>query len=154
MFENIENKLEVDKDGAPSARDIQISTAFLMLKVGRADNSLDGCEVKSVTEALKRQFNINDAEAGDVLGVAEFLSRDSDKSEQFTDIIKNNFDQEQKMVVMTMIWKVVVADFQVEDTEVQLARAFQSQLGLSDEQGDQALAKARAAQGDLDALKI
>ena len=53
------------------------------------------------------------------------------------------FSEEQRVLVLAMVWKVVIADGKVEKTEKRFARLIQPRLKLDDSQAEEALRMAQ-----------
>ncbi|MCB0346397.1 MAG: TerB family tellurite resistance protein [Bdellovibrionales bacterium] len=137
MFERISDflqggaTLEVNKQGQPTSKDLMVATVALMLNMGHSDSSFGDDEFKSIMSSLNVQFDLSDDEAGHIVDIAEILRKDKAKTGHIMSIIREGFSVEQRELVLSMLWKVVLADGVVEDFEVKYASEVRAQLDLS-----------------------
>lgn len=140
MFKNLEQfltgaaSLEVDANGAPSDRDLQICTAVLLLQMACVDEHLTKGEIDSIVRVLDKQFVLEHAVAGDLLEVADFLRRDRAKLDEIVAVINKRFSEKQKQTIIAMLWRVMNADGSVSKLEAYLAAEIAGTFGLSPDQ--------------------
>ncbi len=137
MFERIsdflqgEATLDVDKSGEPTSKDLMVATVAVLLNMGHSDHSLGDDEFKAIMSSLNHEFDLSDDEAGHIVDIADILRQNKEKAGAIARIIKDGFSMEQRELVLSMLWKVVLADGVVEDFEVKYASNIREQLGLS-----------------------
>ncbi|MCB0323158.1 MAG: TerB family tellurite resistance protein [Bdellovibrionales bacterium] len=137
MFEKINQflagtaSLGVESSGQPTARDLQIATAALLVKMAFVDERLADEEMKALVGNLNRQFHLSDTEAGDLLEVADYLRRDQAKLSELINLIHKRFEEAQRITIVAMLCRVMHADGVVTKLEAHLASEVAQSLKLS-----------------------
>lgn len=139
--------LEVDKNGTPTSKDLQVATAVLLLEMAGADEDFAPEEVQSCFRSMEKQFNISDSETLAIMELAQKSREDQGKVDSFVAAINENFSDKQRQLILAMIWKVVIADQLVERYEQKLAEQFRARLKLTEQQSEEA--KSLALQGHV-----
>lgn len=134
-FVHGEASLEVDKSGKPVSNELTLGTILALLNMAEADNRFADDEFRSIVASLNREFDLTDEEAGHLIEIAAVLKQDKQKSRELLDSVKHAFSFEQKEIVLSMLWKLVLADGLVEEFEASYAAKIREELGLSLEQG-------------------
>ena len=142
MFENIksffrgEASLRMDEIGEPSSRDLQIATGVLLLNIAGADNDYAPEEVQGIYAMMEDQFNITDQETLSILEEADKLRQEKGRMDEFINAVNKHFSEEQRQLILAMIWKVVIADEMIENYEQRFASELRQCLQLSREQAE------------------
>jgi len=123
--------LEVEAGGTPTKRDLQISTAVILVKISQADDFSSWKETNEILGMLELHFKLGPSEAAQVMDVARVLVRDSNKVETFITTVKERFDIQQLTTVGAMIWKVMMADGVIHARETKVAEQIGKLLGLT-----------------------
>lgn len=137
-FLSSEVNLERTHDGEEVDRELLVGIGVLMLQMAGADNDYAPEEIQSCFRSLERQFGISDEEAMKVLEEAEATRADPDKVSNLIEKITEDFNEEQRKLILALIWKVVVADEQIEGYELRIANQLRVRLQLSEEQAEEA----------------
>ena len=132
-LEKFLNKHPQAKDKMPSeksAEKVMLATTALFLEMVYADFKIDPQEEKEIVSALKTIFNIRDQEI--VLLIEEAKAERASKYDiwGFTNIIINNFSQEERINILEKLWLLVFADGRVDKYEDALIRKISGLLGL------------------------
>jgi uncharacterized tellurite resistance protein B-like protein len=140
MFKNLNeffggHKLEIDCEGQPNSHDLHVSVVVLCCSLAFSDGELETPEISNMTGTLFREFGLADHEAGELLELAHFLVHDKSKIDQFIEKIKSNFSLEQRQLLLSILWKVIISDGIAEAEETKLIAQLRHNLGLSIEQG-------------------
>lgn len=123
--------LEVDKSGEPTSKDLIVSIVALLLNMGHSDHSFADEEFKAIISSLNSHFDLSDQEAGHMVDIADILRREKQKAGEVIRIIREGYSPQQREQILTILWKVVLADGRVEDFEVKYASTVRDQLGLT-----------------------
>ena len=140
MFENIlgfftgKSSLEVDKDGTPTSRDLQVAAVVLLVEVAHADNKFEGSELDAIVKAMNDEFDLTPEDTGELLEIAQCLREESGRIDEFVEVINANFDESQRQKLLSMVWKVIGADEVVEESEASSAAKIRKRLKLTLEQ--------------------
>ena len=106
MLEHIEDylrgsaSLQSDKYGAPTDKDLLISTIALFIKMARIDDNLCKEEIQSLFSTLNAQFELPNSEIGHLVEVAELLLANPDKHDELIATVRDHFQKEQKITVV------------------------------------------------------
>lgn len=145
MFKNLrgfidgEATLAVDKDGMPTERDLMIGVVMLLLELSHGDSHLAPEEVTELVRNMNREFALQDHEIADLMEVAEVLRKNRGKVEHFIETVNSHYDDEQRQVILAMLWRLIRADGRIEKSEQQLAIKLRTVLNLSLEQAVRAV---------------
>ena len=138
--------LEVDKNGQPSDREIQIACAVLLLEMAGADNDYSPAEVEMCLTSIQQQFKLSREAATEPLEIADGLRKQNNKVDEFVKIINENYNDKQRTRILAMVWKVVIADGAVEKFELRFATQMKFRLKLDDAAADRARKMAESRQ--------
>ena len=144
MFENMkeffkgETTLVVNKDGEATSRDLEIATGVLLLEMAGADQDYAPEEVRTIFAIMEKQFGISDADTLQILEDADKLRQQEGKFDEFVSAVNEHFDEKQKLIILAMIWKVIIADELIEKYEQRFAADLRQRLQLSREQAEAA----------------
>lgn len=99
-------------DAVPGSSEhlLQLATAVLLVEVMRADPALGASERLAVVAALRRTFTLAEDELARLVELAEETARTASDFHQFTSVINDRFDQDQKARVIEYMWRVAYAD--------------------------------------------
>src|SRR5262245_56505261 len=86
-----------DESPATAERRVQIASAVLLVEVARSDENFSDAERQMVLGSIQRKFELNAAEAQELLALAEAESREAHDIYQFTSQIDATFSIERKV---------------------------------------------------------
>lgn len=123
----------------PSAQDstgarqhkVQLACAALLLELGTADQHLDENEQQVLLDILSSTFALKDQELQQLQTLAEQEKRSATSLYQFTTLINENYDYEQKVKLLQQLWQVAYADGRLDRYEEHLIRKITELLYLS-----------------------
>ncbi len=101
----------------PTARELHLAAAALLLEVSRADFNIQDEELKIVAEALKSQFGSSDRDAQELLELALACDEDTVSMHPFLRLINEHFTVEQKAQIIEGLWRVAYADRRLDKYE-------------------------------------
>ena len=133
-----EATLQVDKGGEPTDADLQMATGIILLEMAGSDEDYAPEEVKTIFRTMEKQFQMSDTEVLDLLENADKLRQNKGKIDDFVTAINENFSTKQKQLVLAMVWKVVMADGQLDKEEQKFATQMRFRLQLSEEEAKEA----------------
>lgn len=114
--------LEVDDQSLADEEVIQLATAALLIEVSKADFELTGEERTAVVEALRKTFNLDAVTLDALLKMAEEQVQQASSLYQFTRLINDYYDYEQKLRLIESMWQVAYADGDLDKYEEHLIR--------------------------------
>ena len=148
MFKKLQEYLEGDASlesvasGEPSDEKLQIATGVLLLEMAGRDSDFAPEEVKAVFMAMQSQFGFEqEAEVMELLEKAVDLREKADKIDSFVAQVNSQYSEAQRSVILSMAWKVVLADGEIDKSEQKFAQQLKARLQLSDEAYKKAIEK-------------
>lgn len=132
-------------DAAPNANPLQLAACALLLELAHADLEFTADERRLIEEVAMRHFDLDEAGARQLIAVADEARRESVDLHQFTAVVRQQYDEGQRMVLAELMWRVIGADGRLSEQESQLARKLAHLLDL--EPGYLAEARRRAEGG-------
>lgn len=117
----------------PQAREhgLQIATATLLIEVMRADYQEDLTENEAVFEQVKRFFCLSEDEALLLVKEAETEADHSVELQSFTRQLHERLSLDEKHAVIEMLWRVALADDDLDKHEDHLVRKIAGLLYVS-----------------------
>jgi uncharacterized tellurite resistance protein B-like protein len=115
--------------GAPS---IQRATAALLAEMVRIDRDVTPEEQAIAHRAIRDKFGLSQAEAAELLQLADEEVRGATDYYQFTSLINRGFTQDQKERVIELLWQVAYADDELSAHELHLMRKVAGLLHIPD----------------------
>jgi len=128
MIEVIKQFLQKDRerDKSVSAIDkqqlIKMAAAVLFVEVMHADHKVDKRERQLVKQALQESFSLSSHEAEELLQLAEERVKNVTSLHEFTSILHGRLTNEEKVMLLEQIWRIVLADNEVDKYEEHLVR--------------------------------
>lgn len=110
--------------------EIALATAALLYEVVGADHSVAPEEKSRVLDLLGQTFEFEQHELQQLAELAEQEVQDSHDLFQFTRLINENFDEEQRMAVIANMWRVAWADGEIHHYEEHIIRRVADLLHL------------------------
>jgi uncharacterized tellurite resistance protein B-like protein len=122
MF-NLKNRLsktnEID-NGSPEKDDferIQIATCIILLEVAKSDDEFSSIEKTTLTAIMKKKFDLSAEAAEELLKIADKKREESIDIWQFTNLINQNYNPEEKKQIVEAAWKIIYADEKLDKYE-------------------------------------
>jgi len=101
---------------------LRLATAALLIELTRADSHVKEEEREVVTRAIKKGFELTEAEIEELIALAEAEVKEAISIFQFTHLIDKGFSYEKKKEIVRHLWQVAMADDEMEKHEVHLIR--------------------------------
>jgi len=115
-----------DKDHA-----LQLASAALLIEMTQVDNTVKEIELQTVTNAIRKTFELSAEETTELLALAEQEAQDSTCYYAFTSLINKEFSQQEKIILVEKMWLVAFADNELEKHEEHLVRKISELLYVS-----------------------
>lgn len=109
-------------DDEEQVPDIRLAACALLLELAYADDAFTEDEAAHLKSAIRRQYEVEDAEADELIRLAEEARKDAVDLYQFTRLIRDNYSLGQKMVLAEIMWGLVYADGEITADEEYLMR--------------------------------
>jgi uncharacterized tellurite resistance protein B-like protein len=109
---------------------LEICCAVLLCEVMRADSAYTEEEQEALSIILTNQFNLTAAEVSDILEKAFELSENASDFYQFTSRINQYYSLDERIKIVTLLWKVAYADGELASIEEHIIRKIADLLHL------------------------
>jgi uncharacterized tellurite resistance protein B-like protein len=107
---------------AERERALRLAAAALLFEVGRADHAVGSEERLVMRAVLQSGFGLSEADADELMLLAEQESRSACSIYEFTHLVDQGFTPEQKKRVVELLWLVAFADAEKHPLEEHLVR--------------------------------
>ncbi|MBW2124060.1 MAG: TerB family tellurite resistance protein [Deltaproteobacteria bacterium] len=126
-----DTKSRSPEKGKASDRDIRIATCALLLEMAGVDGEFSPDERERIMSILKRDFQMPDEYAAELLEATSERLRDSIDIWQFTNLINENYSREEKIRIIEMVWKIIYTDGKLDSHEDYLVHKLANLLQLT-----------------------
>ena len=116
----------VDRDAA-----LRLATAVLMIDVARADHVFDESEFERVLRLVEQHFQLSPEEAAELVILASDKADDLVSVHEFTELLHEHLDENEKARIVGMLWDVAYADGQLDKYEDSLVLKISDLLYVS-----------------------
>ena len=130
-----------------SFADLQVAAAALLVEAAQMDQSFDAVERRKILDLVRVRFELTEAEAESLLELADREVADASQLYSFTRIVKDNFDHEERVELIEMLWEVVYADGDLHDLEASLLRRIAGLIYVPDRESGAARKRALSKLG-------
>jgi uncharacterized tellurite resistance protein B-like protein len=140
MFKNLEDflsgkaSLETDASGQPTSKELQVATVTLLAEAARSSGQISAAELSKTLGSLFREFGLSDHDGAELLEISDFVTKEKGRVEQFIAALNKNFDVDQRQKVLSLVWRVLTADGEVDKYEGRFAADLRKSLNLTLEQ--------------------
>lgn len=120
---------EVSRD-----EDLRIATCALFLEIANIDDEFSEEERDSILSIIRSEYDLSEEHALELARRAMAELKGSVDLWKFTNLINENYTDEEKLRVVELLWRVVYADGKLDKHEDYLAHKLASLLRLSNKQ--------------------
>ncbi len=131
-------------EGAVAPRDLRLAACAVLLELAYADRRFADSERAHLEELIRRQFDLDATQAAKLIELADRERTEARDISQFTGLIAEGFDSEQKRALLKDMWSLVLSDGELARREEHLVSRMARLLGL----GAAAVADVRKEVGD------
>ena len=97
--------------------DVPLAAATLMMEVSWADHTISEEEMKISAKKLSEIFNLDDHQANALLEEGKILMKESVGLQQFTALLNENLEADQKFSIVLALWEVTRDDDSIDALE-------------------------------------
>jgi uncharacterized tellurite resistance protein B-like protein len=123
--------------GPNAAREMEAlhqAVAALLVEAARLDGRFGEAERGRIAALLARRFSLSDEHVEALIGTAVQMSEESVDTYGFTQRISRQFDHDEKVGIVEMLWDVAYADGTLHDYEGNLLRRVAGLLYVTDQE--------------------
>jgi uncharacterized tellurite resistance protein B-like protein len=146
MFDGLFSFLTGVDDGRQSSEQdaAAFALAVLLIEVARSDDRVEAREQNLIERALVRRFGLHRSEVASLMEAAKESAIKATDLHHFTQVVVKNFNEEERIGVIEMLWDVAYSDSVLTGDEDALIRRVAGLIYVSDwERGE---AKRRVTQ--------
>jgi len=125
----------------------QVAAAALLVEAALSDGDFSDAERTQISQILERSFKLPQASAAELLAAAEAKARDAVEWHGFTKVVKEAYDQEERVKLIELLWEVALGDDDLHDYEASLIRRLCGLLYVSGRESAEARNRAKARLG-------
>lgn len=109
---------------------LHLAACALLLELAHADDDFTETEATHIEVVLRRHFDLDEAEALELMELAEMERSQAIDLWQFTSLIRSSYDLGQKTLLAEIMWGLILADGQIARHEAHLLRKIANLLDL------------------------
>ena len=153
LFTRVDGAAE---DVAAAPDDHHIAAAALMIEAAMTDGAFDDVERDRIAVLIERQFGVPKDEAARIMAHGEGKAENAVDIYSFLRVIVENFDHDERVRLIEMLWEVALSDGVIHEHEDTLVRRVCGMLGVTDRESGAARKRVRdrlaATPEDSDAI--
>ena len=123
-----------DATSGHSFADLQVAAAALLVEAAQMDADFDTIERTKILDLVRARFELSEAEAQSLLELAGDKVANASQLYGFTRVVKDNFDHDERVELIEMLWEVVYADGTLHHYEAGLLRRIAGLIYVSDQE--------------------
>lgn len=143
-------------DAAQEERELHVAATAMLIEAAMTDGTVDAVEMERIAILIERHFGIAPDMVRQILADGEKKAEAAVDIYSFLRVVNDQFDHEERIMLVEMLWDVVYADDDLHDHEANLIRRVSGMLGLTDVESGAArkrvLARREAGPEDRDAI--
>ncbi|MDH3325255.1 MAG: TerB family tellurite resistance protein [Gammaproteobacteria bacterium] len=126
-----ENILSSDKSEEGKQHALRLATTALLIEMMRMDDHFHDAEQKMLIVQIKACFKLTDTETEELVGLASAELQNSTDYYQFTSLINQHFEYNDKLPIIEALWEIAYADDALDIDEEYLVRKVSELLYVS-----------------------
>jgi uncharacterized tellurite resistance protein B-like protein len=141
MFEYLRKVLSPEQDKLTSkeveassskthSKKYQVASAALLVEIAKADGDFSDDERNRIINTMQKNFNLTNECVKDLIELSEEVVKDSISVYEFTSVINDHFNKNEKLQLLNNLWKVVYTDGKLNQYEDRLIKIIGSTLNL------------------------
>lgn len=131
---------------------IRLAAAALLVESALLDGHMDEAERTHILDLLRGHFGLDAGQAAQLMAEAIAAVGQAVELHGFTKAVKDNFDADERVRLIEMLWQVAYADGHLHDYEANLVRRVAGLLYVPDQESGAARKRALARLGMNDGL--
>jgi uncharacterized tellurite resistance protein B-like protein len=110
----------------------KIAVVALLISTAKYDGNFDDLEKLEIQKLIKSYFSLSSENTDELFKVAEEIENEANDLQQFTRSLNRVLSEEEKLKIIELIWKIVMADGIIDSYEENLVRRLSGLLYLQD----------------------
>ncbi|MBE9555544.1 MAG: TerB family tellurite resistance protein [Proteobacteria bacterium] len=126
-------------DGEPHDKaELRLAAAALLVEAAKLDGAFDGMERVRIASLLKDRFGMESADVAELIEAADEETELAGGLYGFTKEVRANFDNDERVSMIEMLWEVAYADGSLHDFESNMLRRVAGLLYVTDRESGEA----------------
>ena len=109
-----------DRHRTKNPRKLELAAAALMIELCKADFNRDPREQQAMIGAIRNTFELDDVALAEIIDEAESANASSTSLYEFTSIVNERCNEEEKYLLVCGLWRVAFADGNIDKYESHL----------------------------------
>jgi len=122
FFEKKLAKNSTDETANSLMNRVDLTCAALLIEVMNSDHELDEREQQEFIAVLQQSYNIADSDLEELTQLAKDEAHEATSLYEFTRLINDSYDYEQKLVLIENMWRIAFSDEHLDKYEDHLIR--------------------------------
>ena len=118
-------------DSEEMEHQLRLAAAALLVEITRADYEIDDNEQRTIQEVLHTALGLPHEEIEELIRLAGQSADKAVSLYEFTSLINDHYDKEQKLVLIQSMWQVAYADGDLDKYEERLIRQVSDLIHVS-----------------------
>ncbi|MFT5277767.1 MAG: putative tellurite resistance protein B-like protein [Glaciecola sp.] len=134
LKEFFNNELMLNSSGKNKEQNtysLQQACALLLMEVSQADFEQSDTEKDEIKQQLQSLFDLSDDKLQELFAFSQEASRDTTSVYPFTSMINDNYNYDEKVNLLKLMWKVAYIDNELDKHEESTIRAVADLLYVS-----------------------
>lgn len=119
-------------------RDVQLAIAAVLLEVAHGDAECSNDEYREIVSNLRDEIGLSRSETNELLEAADEERFTQLAVSPFIERIRDGLSMRQRVEFLALVWRVILADSQIEEFESTFVSWLPQVLGLSEQDADEA----------------
>lgn len=111
-----------DNAEASIEHQLNLAAAALLLEMSTQDQQVSEEEITTVRQALLAHLDVSEHELDELYQLAQEEKQQATDYHQFTRLIAEHYDQDKKVHLVELLWRVAFADAELDKYEEQMVR--------------------------------
>lgn len=117
-----DSQINTEKEEPSSQDQCQLACAALLIEVATVDQNFDPSELQVLKQHLKNTFNLDEEQLETLTNLAQTEADQATSLFEFTQLINQHFDAEEKYNLLISMWAIAFADGNIDKYEEYLIR--------------------------------
>ena len=122
FFEKNLTKKEEEEAPSSAMSRVDLTCAALLVEVMNSDHELDEREHQEFMAVLQKSYNIAESDLEELIQLAKDEAFEATSLYEFTKLINDNYDYEQKVELIENMWRIAFSDKRLDKYEDHLIR--------------------------------
>ena len=133
MFDKLKTFLDKKTDISEINFDSEkIAVVALLISTAKYDGNFDESERLEIQKLIKSYFSLSNENTDGLFKAAEEIENKANDLQQFTRSLNKVLNEEEKLKIIELIWKIIMADGIIDNYEENLVRRLSGLLYLQD----------------------